>query len=177
MESGLIVAVIFRWMHIGSAIVVVGGSVFMRFILMPAAAELPEAEHTALRARMMKKWKFFVHTAILLFLISGFYNYLWVALPAHKGDKLYSALIGIKILLAFAVFFLAIALTGKSKWSESYRQNSRHWLAVNIALAAAIVGISGVLKNRLPKNALPTANSSAQQHSQTIESAEPGTSK
>ena len=43
METGLIIAIISRWMHIGSAIVVVGGSVFMRFVLMPAAAELPEA--------------------------------------------------------------------------------------------------------------------------------------
>ena len=148
MEMSELVGVLSRWVHVGTAIVIVGGTVFVRFILMPAAAGLPDAEHAALRERLMSRWKMVVHTGVLLFLLSGFYNYLAVMLPQHRGDKLYHALLGTKIILAFVVFFVAIALTGRSKGTQVFRQNARTWLGVNIVLAALIVGISGFLKVR-----------------------------
>ena len=142
------IALVARWMHIGSAIAVVGGSLFMRCVLMPAARDLPAAEHDALRGRIMQRWKMIVHTAILLFLLSGFYNYLVIAIPQHRGDKLYNALIGIKILIAFVVFFIAIALTGRSAATEMFRRDAKKWLTINLVLAGLIVGISGFLKLR-----------------------------
>ena len=150
MENLIALDLLSRWVHIGTAIVVLGGSVFMRFILMPAAAELPDAEHEALRERVMARWKKFVMIGIGLFLVSGFYNYLVVSLPKHKGDKLYSALIGTKILLALGVFFLASALTGRAAAFDGIRKNSKKWLLVLITLAAAVVAISGVLKIACP---------------------------
>ncbi len=148
MEWMDVLKVVFRWLHVGTAIVVVGGSVFMRFILMPAAAQLPEAEHNALRERLMKRWMRWVHTGVLLFLVSGLYNYLVITRFLHRGDGLYHGLMGGKILLAFAVFFLAIALTGRSGSTEVFRRNAKKWMTVNIVLAALIVAISGFLKNR-----------------------------
>lgn len=144
--------VLFRWLHVGTAIVVLGGSVFMRFVLMPAAAELPDDQHDALRGRVMGRWKKFVMIGIALFLISGFYNYFVVSIPKHKGDagKLYHPLIGTKILLAFVVFFLGSALTGRSAAFEGIRKNSKKWLLILILLAFIIVGISGVLKVAVP---------------------------
>ncbi len=139
-----------RWIHIGTAIVVLGGSVFLRFVLMPAAVGLPDDEHQALRERLMGRWRKFVGIGIGLFLLSGFYNYLVVAMPKHQGDKLYHPLIGTKILLAFVVFFLASALTGRSAAFEGIRKNSKKWLLITILLAATIVVISGVLKFRPP---------------------------
>ena len=105
--------VISRWIHVGTAIVLVGGSVFMRFVLMPAASELPEDQHEALKKRVLGRWKRFVHTGILLFILSGGFNY-FRAMPFHKGDKLYHPLIGTKILIALVIFFLISALVGKS---------------------------------------------------------------
>jgi uncharacterized membrane protein len=150
MDDLTAINVLSRWVHVGTAIVVLGGSVFMRFVLMPAAAQLPDAEHDALRQRVMGRWKKFVMIGIALFLISGFYNYIVVAIPQHKGDKLYHPLIGTKILLAFAVFFLASALTGRSAAFEGIRRNNRKWLLITIILAAIIVAISGVLKIAVP---------------------------
>ncbi len=143
-----LVPLISRWIHVGTSIVLVGGSVFMRFVLAPAAATLPDAEHTALRERVIGTWKRFVHIGILLFLLSGFYNYLAVALPNHKGDKLYHALMGTKIILAFVVFFIASALVGKSAGLQKIRDKRNTWLLVLILLAAVIVGIGGFLKIR-----------------------------
>ena len=148
MEDLTALNVLFRWLHVGTAIVVVGGSVFLRFVLMPAAEQLPDAEHDSLRQRVMGRWKKFVMIGIGLFLVSGFYNYMVVAIPNHKGDtlKLYHPLIGTKILLALAVFFLASALTGRAAAFEGIRKNSKLWLLVMIVLAAIIVAISAVLK-------------------------------
>jgi uncharacterized membrane protein len=139
-----------RWTHVGTAIVIVGGSVFLRFVVMPTAAELPDDEHQMFRERILARWRKFTGAGIGLFLLSGFYNYLVVAMPYHKGDKLYSALLGIKMLLAFIVFFLASALAGRSAKFEPLRQNAAKWLAITILLAAVIIGISGFLKFRPP---------------------------
>ena len=150
----IIVDVLARWTHIGTVIVVLGGSIFMRLIVMPAAAELPDDEHTEFKGRIIKRWKMFVHVGILLFLMSGFYNYMR-AIPLHKGQKLYHPLIGTKILLAFVIFFLASALVGRSPKFEGMRKNSKKWLAVIITLAAIIVGISGYAKVALKPVAPP----------------------
>lgn len=114
-------SVLSRWTHVGTAIVILGGSVFLRFVLSPAASQLPEAEHQALRQNVMARWKRFVHAGIALFLISGFYNYIQ-AMPNHKGDGLYHALIGTKILLALVVFTLASGLVGRSALFASLRK-------------------------------------------------------
>ena len=146
-----LISLLSRWTHIGTAIVLVGGTCFLRFVLAPAAAQLPDAEHQKLKELVMNTWKKFVHAGITLFLLSGFYNYLVVQIPKHKGDGLYHGLMGAKMMLAFGIFFLASALVGRSKSFEGMRKNAKHWQLVIIILAAIIVGISGYLKMAGPK--------------------------
>ncbi|MBX3440423.1 MAG: hypothetical protein KF861_23235 [Planctomycetaceae bacterium] len=159
MDSMMFVDILSRWVHVGASVVLVGGSVFLRFVLMPAAASLQESEHTALRERIMGRWKKIVMGGILLLLISGFYNYLKVTAPLHKGDGLYHGVMGTKILLAFAAFFLASVLTGRSPKFESFRANSSRWLGVLILLTAVIIALGGFLKvARPPQSAEPSAS-------------------
>ncbi len=146
MDGLTVVDVLSRWAHIGAAIVLIGGAVFTRFVLMPAAAGLQESEHDALRERIMGRWRKFVMAGILVLLVSGFYNYIKVAIPAHKGDGLYHGLMGTKILLAFGAFFLASVLAGRSPKFEHLRENSSRWLVVLILITATIVAIGGYLK-------------------------------
>lgn len=153
--------VLSRFVHVGTAITVLGGSIFLRFALQPAATPLPEADHRQLRERILARWRKIVGIGIALFLLSGFYNYIR-AMDLHKGDSLYHALIGTKILLALAVFFLASALVGRSPTFERLRANSRTWLVVTIALAAIIVAISSFLKIRGPSGATQPARPVAQ---------------
>lgn len=144
----LILNTVSRVVHVGTAITLVGGSVFMAFALMPAAAaKLSDEEHDRLREGVLGRWKKFVGPGIGLFLISGIYNYV-KAIPFHKGDGLYHGLVGTKMILALAVFFLASALVGKSKGLEGIRQNRAKWLKVLIVLAATVVCISGFVKVR-----------------------------
>ena len=144
-----LVSVISRWAHIGTVIVLIGGSAFMRLALMPAAAELPDDQHQALKEKVFARWRKIVGMGIGLILISGLYNYV-TAIPLHKGQPLYHALIGTKMILAFVVFFLASALTGRSEKFEPMRQNSKKWLGILLLLAAIIVGISGFAKVAIP---------------------------
>lgn len=143
MEPDTIIAIVSRWVHVGTAIVLLGGSVFLRYVVMPSAQALPEAEHNQLRERMMGRWKRIVMIGIALLLLTGFYNYIGVD---RERTGPYHMLMGIKILLALGVFFLASALTGRSAGLAGLRRNSARWLGVLIVLAAGTVAIAGYLR-------------------------------
>lgn len=147
MEPLFILDVLSRFVHVAVAIVMVGGTVFMRFVLMPAAKELPEAEHDQLRQRLLARWKRVVHGGIGMLLLSGLYNYM-KQIPLHKGDGLYHGLLGTKMLLALVVFFIASALVGRSATFEKMRQNRSKWMGLIVLLSALIVAISGFVKVR-----------------------------
>jgi uncharacterized membrane protein len=146
MSAVEMLSILSRWIHVGTAIVVVGGTVFLRFVLLPVAEGLPQTEHDQLRAGVMGRWKKFVMIGIALFLLSGFYNYIVVSVPKHRGDHTYHMLMGIKITLAFVVFFFASVLVGRSPRFEPLRQARKKWLLVVLGLATVIIAISGYLK-------------------------------
>ena len=151
MDAGeLALASLSRILHVTTAIVLVGGTFFVRFVLMPAASSaLANDVHDRLRAAVISGWKKFVHGGIGLFLLTGGYNYYRVIVSGeHKGDALYHALLGTKIFLALFVFFIASALVGRSAGFENLRRDARRWLAINILVALATVAISGFLKVR-----------------------------
>lgn len=137
--------VVSRWLHVGTAIVLLGGATFMRCVLLPSARQLPDAEHERLRELVLGRWKRFVHGGILLLLLTGFYNY-FQALPAEAFRKQYHMLVGIKILLAFAVFGLASVLVGRNQAFDALRRQPARALGGLLLLGFLIVGISGYLK-------------------------------
>ena len=143
-----------RIVHVGTAITLVGGSVFTAFVLMPSAKELGDEPHRQLATAITSRWKRFVHIGVLLFLVSGLYNY-YRAIPAHKGDGLYHALVGTKMLLALAVFFIAAALVGRSAKLQPIRDKKATWIKILVLLAAIIVAISGYVKVRGGAKAAP----------------------
>lgn len=161
MDSQLVIDVVSRIVHIATAIVLVGGSTFMAFVLLPTAEQLDVAQHEKLRQLVTGRWKRFVYLGILLFLVTGFYNF-YRQLPNHKGDGLYHALIGIKILLALGLFFIASALVGRSRALEGLRAERARWLKIVVLLAAIIVALSSFVKVRggKPSAIAPTQHQS-----------------
>jgi len=142
---------IMRWIHILTAIVAVGGSFFLRVVLMPAAsAVLSREEHNKLRPVLLRRWQKVVHVCIALFLLSGLYNYLAVTRHLHEGQPLYHALFGVKFLLALGIFTLAVLLTSLKPYTERLRTNSRFWLSLLLTLAFLVVLISGYMKQIPP---------------------------
>ena len=154
-----ILDVISRIVHVLTAITLIGGSVFMAFVLGPAANALGDETHDKLREQVIPRWKKFVHGGIALFLISGLYNYM-VMIPKHKGDGLYHGLVGTKIILALGIFFIGSALVGRSKTFEGMRAQRPKWLKILVLLAVIVVGISGFVTVRgIPET---TADSAAE---------------
>ena len=143
----LVIDVLSRVLHVGTAVTLVGGSLFMAAVLMPSVIKLDEDSRSSLMDNVRGRWKRFVHTGIGLFLITGFYNY-FRAMPNHKGDGLYHAFVGTKIIMALFVFFLASVLVGRSPKFEGWRQNPMGILRLMLTLSAAIILMSGFLKIR-----------------------------
>ena len=98
---------------------------------------------------IVRRWTKVLHACIALILLSGLYNTI-VQFPRHRGQPLYHSLWGIKVILALVLFFIAIAVLGKSAAFERMRQKRPLWMSVNIGLAAVIVLISNILKNMPP---------------------------
>jgi uncharacterized membrane protein len=147
MDSVSAIDVISRIFHVGTAICIAGGTVFILFVLIPALRGSDEQTRTSVLSNTGSYWKRFVHGGILLLIVTGFYNY-FLQIKLHKGDGLYHALIGTKIILAFVVFFLAEALVGKSTLFAGIRANRKRYLGIIVLMVAIIVGISGLLKVR-----------------------------
>lgn len=139
-----------RLLHLLGAIFLFGGTLFLFAVLKPSAKDLPETEQDAFQERVLKKWRAYVGLAIGILIFSGFYNYLVVAMPAHNavGDKKYHMFMGIKILIAFVVFFFASVLPGRAHAFEKMRQNSHLWTIVTILLATTVVAIGSFLRVR-----------------------------
>jgi len=142
-----ILDVISRIVHVFTAITLVGGGVFMAFVLGPAADALGEETHEKLSEQVVNRWKKFVHGGIALFILSGVYNYVTM-IPKHQGDGLYHGLVGGKMLLALGIFFIASALAGRSSTFAGMRAQRSKWLKILVLLAAVVVAISGFVKVR-----------------------------
>lgn len=156
MDPSFLVAVVSRWVHVGTAVVLIGGLTALRFVVTPVLAG-----NTAALEAIRQRWKKFVHAGIALFLISGFVNY-FLAMPTHKGDGLYHGLIGTKIILALVAFFFASALVGRSAGTQKFRDQSAKWKTVVLLLAAVIIAISGFVKVRDNRKAAEAKAASAE---------------
>jgi len=145
-----------RWAHVLAAIVALGGILFARFAVVPAAEELGRDTADRLDAGIRRRWLPWVIGAITLLLASGLTNYVLLirrvkdAPELWGGDWLrqtgYHALFGVKFLLALAVFYLVSALVGRGAGTQWIRDARRQWLSVAIGLGVAAVLISGWMR-------------------------------
>lgn len=152
--------VVSRVLHILTAITLIGGATFIALVLHPVTNRLDEAQRDSIRESVVGRWKMFIHIGILIFLLTGFYNY-FRAIELHRGDGLYHAFLGTKMLLAFWVMFLASVLVGRSQRFAGLRQNMGLWSKVLVVSAFLIVAISGFVKVRgipdKPADEIPAA--------------------
>ena len=146
---------VLRWFHLVAAITAVGGSIFMRFALVPSVSVLSDEQRKLLHEQVRSRWAKLVMASIGFLLITGLINiYLFLRdskTPAwedwHKSySGLYNAVFGVKFLLAMAIFFIASALAGRGEATQKFRQNAKWWMTVNVILALTVVALSGVLR-------------------------------
>ena len=140
--------ILFRWLHILAAIVAIGGMAFCRLALMPALRTLDDDQRRQIHEAIRARWSKVVAGSIGLLLVSGGYNiYVMIKAP-YKADLpgFYFHVFAVKFVLAFGIFFIASALSGRGKATEKIRQNGGFWLTVNLVLALILVCLSGVLR-------------------------------
>lgn len=142
MDPMFVLSLVSRWIHVGTAVVLVGGLFALRFVVHPVLAGRPE-DLAAIRGR----WKKYVHSGIALLLLTGAFNY-WRAIVGGRVDGLYHAMIDTKILLAMGSFFLSSALVGRSAGTQKFRDAAPKWAGVVLLLGAVIIALSGVVKVR-----------------------------
>jgi uncharacterized membrane protein len=145
-----------RWAHILAAIVALGGLLFARFAVVPAADELGKDTADRLHAGIRRRWMPWVTGAITLLLASGLTNYILMIKRVKASPELwggdwmrqtgYHGLFGAKFLLAMIVFFFASGLVGRGASTQWIRDNRKQWLSVTIGLAVGVVLISGWMR-------------------------------
>src|SRR4030095_15776991 len=173
------VLLILRYMHILGAIMLMGGTIFMRFALAPVVTGLDSNTKTNLHEQIRSRWSKFVMLASGLLLVSGIAN-LGLA-SQYKFEPVlgvlnYNMVVGIKFVLAIPIFLFASFLAGRSATAKRFQANAVMWMNVNLALALAMVLIGGTLKfvKREPKKAAaaaisaPLANAAGAIASQTL---------
>lgn len=127
-----------RWVHMISAITLLGGFIFARFAFLPALAGLPEDQRARANSAVAARFRGLLYTVIAAALISGIYNYLTkTSYPPH-----YHMWLGIKLLLVLHVFSVAI-LYALPNANDAKR---KRWATGIVASGLAIVLISAYLR-------------------------------
>ena len=146
MDDLNVLHIVMRFFHIFAAVTAVGGTIFTAYVVIPAThvltAETRDNFYEIARRRSAKLVAF----SISLLLITGFYNYLMVQMPLHRGQGLYHGLMGVKIFLAFLVFFIASAVTGKSPTFAKIREYRKRWIRLQILASVAIIALGAILR-------------------------------
>lgn len=102
-----ILKILARWIHISSAVTLIGGILYARLVATPAMRVLAPETSEKLGDAMAARYRPLLYAAIAGLLLSGTYN----LLNKTGATPLYHAIIGVKMLLAlhvFAVGFLSV---------------------------------------------------------------------
>lgn len=145
MDGGYFLALLSRVAHTTCAATLLGGLIYMRFVLAPAEPD-GDAE-AALFAGRRKAWAACVGVCTGLLLISGTINLLLVMWNYKNLPKLYHPLFGVKFLLAIGLMAIMAFIAGKTGLAEKMRSSLRKWLNLALALGLAIFLLGGMLRS------------------------------
>ena len=138
---------ILRWIHLLSAVTLVGGAVFSLLVLRPWLSSLPEQQQEEHQQQLRRRWAPVVFTTIGLLLLTGLVNIMRINPQLPEAiKKTYHPLLGIKVLVALGAFFLASALAGRSEAFQSIRRRGALYLGVAVLLGVLVILISGYLR-------------------------------
>ncbi len=143
MDTQFILNLISRWLHVIPAILMVGGTLFLRLTLVTASAE--GSIDAPVREAIRKSWVKWIGICTLLLLVSGLYNAGVKAMTLHLSAA-YNCLLLVKILLALGVFWLTARLSGRSEKAVQMRLHEKHWTNILCVMMLAIVMIAGWMK-------------------------------
>ncbi len=133
-----------QWIHVTAAVVGVGGMAFLLLILIPSLEALQPEHRDLLTKQVMDRFRWVIWSAIMVSLLSGLYGvrqYYWEVAWGKSWR-----LLTVKIVLAFVVFLIALALTLPFKLFDRVRARGQIWLSIAVGLAVAVIFISAYLR-------------------------------
>jgi uncharacterized membrane protein len=141
-----------RILHILGAIILVGGTFYLRAIILPNVGSTGTDTDRQFGGRRAA-WAMWVGIATLLLLVSGLANYMYIIKSHERLASSYHMIAGMKMLGGVALFLLAALIAGRSPAAESIRQRMRFWLNVALLLGIVTVALGSVLRTypRSPK--------------------------
>ncbi len=145
-DAGYFLGLLSRVTHTSCGATLLGGLIYLRFVLAPNA-ELGEDDLTTAHGNKRRTWALCVMVCSALLLASGFYNFFSFMKAYENLPKLYHPLFGVKFLLGLGVMFLAALIAGKSNLAKKAQKNMTGMLSLAIVLALSVFVIGAMLRS------------------------------
>jgi hypothetical protein len=142
-DPTIIFHVLFRFIHVGSVILLLGGIVYGRQVLVPTLNSLPEDLRLPAASRAQITYRSTLYALLVLIVGSGLYNLLTG--PKHTYE--YQMWFGIKMLLVAHVVATAILWSTSPYGDVSVARKSKHRLTSLAISGLLIVLISSYLRS------------------------------
>lgn len=133
-----------QWVHVTAAVIGIGGLAFLLAVLLPSARALATEERGQLLRAVSGRFRWVSWSVIALLILSGLYNvrqFYWEVAWGRSWIFL-----TVKIVLAFAVFGISLALTLPLRALERVRRRREMWLSIALALGLTVIFISAYLR-------------------------------
>jgi uncharacterized membrane protein len=129
----IILHVISRFVHILSAILILGGAFYANRVLTPVLNVLPEDQRMQAAAGSQLRYRTTLFVLVALSLLSGVYNYLSV-----PHSRLYHIAFGIKMLAVLHIYATVILWATSPYGDVNFAGKNKHRL-LSISIAGIIV--------------------------------------
>lgn len=151
-DAGYFLGLLSRIAHTTCAATLLGGLIFLRFVLAPAQGSHEEGatddSEAALFAGRRASWAKCVALCTLLLLVSGFYNFFsFMGTYKNLPKPDYHLLFGIKFVLALGVMTIMALVAGKTSLAQKVRGSLTWWLNVALVLALSIYVAGAMLRS------------------------------
>ncbi len=133
--------ILMRYVHIASAILLVGGTAFVAIAMRPSMRLLEENLAGSVQKMAMDRFMRVVWVGIAGLIVSGTYNWVVSASIYKDMGPVGNVLIGSKVLAAFALFALV--------WANRVglvKLKPKAYLMINLHLAALVILMAVVLR-------------------------------
>jgi hypothetical protein len=144
-SADLLLHLIARFVHIISAILLLGGAFYARQVLLPVLSGLPSG-HVDLAARTSQvRFRTTLWTLLVLIVLSGLYNFTTYSGPRHTSS--YQMWFGIKMLLVLHILATAILWSTTPYSGETSIPKSNRRLLGMVISGFIVVFISAYLRS------------------------------
>ncbi len=134
--------VVMRWVHIGSAALLVGGMALIVLSAGPARSLMDDPDAKAVLKRIEFRFRWVLAAAVLGLILSGVYQWVVFGQVYQQIGGWALGLLSVKVLLATMLFALLWAFQVDSM----LHPKAGLWRWINLSLAILVVMLAGVLR-------------------------------